>query len=112
MASAAKSTPRNDGGLPMALGTRVILRNAEHGGLDRRAAASPSDAAATAPANLGPLPEWDLADLYPGPDSPELARDLAALAADAALFRDRHRGKLADLSGTELAAAIREYERQ
>ena len=26
---------------------------------------------------LGPLPEWDLADLYPGRDSPELRRDLA-----------------------------------
>ena len=33
-------------------------------------------------AALGKLPEWDLADLYPGRDSPELARDLAALAAE------------------------------
>src|SRR6516162_1097530 len=31
----------------------------------------------------GALPEWDLSDLYPGPDSEALARDLAQLAADA-----------------------------
>ena len=37
------------------------------------------------PKALGPLPEWDLADLYPGRDSPELRRDLAALASDAAV---------------------------
>ena len=26
--------------------------------------------------DLGTLPEWQLTDLYPGPDSPELARDI------------------------------------
>ena len=39
---------------------------------------------------LGPLPEWDLDDLYPGRDSPELARDLADLASRAKSFRERH----------------------
>src|SRR5712691_6537102 len=62
-------------------------------------------------AALGPLPEWDLADLYPGRDSPELARDLAALGEDAAAFRDRVQGRLAELSGAELGAAVAEYER-
>src|SRR3546814_2561702 len=33
-------------------------------------------------ADLGPLPRWDLADLYPGPDSPELARDLERCEAE------------------------------
>jgi oligoendopeptidase F len=57
------------------------------------------------------LPEWDLSDLYPGRDSPELARDLAQLAADAASFRARYEGRLAALSGAELAEAVAAYER-
>ena len=32
--------------------------------------------ASAAVAELGPLPEWNLADLYTGPDAPEIARDL------------------------------------
>src|SRR5712692_2753253 len=65
----------------------------------------------SAAVSLGPLPEWDLADLYPGRDSPELARDLAALAEDAAAFRARYQGRLGELSGTELGAAVAQYER-
>src|SRR3954464_3504557 len=61
--------------------------------------------------DLGPLPEWDLSDLYPGRDSPELARDLAQLAADAASFRARYEGRLAQLSGAELGEAVAAYER-
>src|SRR6266567_8020931 len=60
---------------------------------------------------LGPLPEWDLADLYPGRDSPELTGDLAGLAAEAAAFRARYQGRLAKLSGAELGTAVAEYER-
>jgi len=60
---------------------------------------------------LGDLPEWDLADLYPGRDSPELQRDLAALSTDAAAFRARYEGRLAALSGGELGAAVAQYER-
>jgi len=51
---------------------------------------------------LGALPEWDLSDLYPGPDSEPLARDLSALAAEAEAFRERYEGRLAALSGAEL----------
>ena len=61
--------------------------------------------------DLGPLPEWDLSDLYPGSDSPELARDLTRLAADAASFRARYEGRLAALSGDELGEAVGTYER-
>ncbi|HUI18618.1 MAG TPA: M3 family oligoendopeptidase [Alphaproteobacteria bacterium] len=57
------------------------------------------------------LPVWDLGDLYPGPDSPELARDLAASAAAAADFAERYQGRLAELEGAELAEAIARYER-
>ena len=60
---------------------------------------------------LGSLPEWDLSDLYPGPQSAELARDLAESAGAAADFAQHYQGKLAGLAGAELAAAIAEYER-
>ncbi|MGH6979754.1 MAG: M3 family oligoendopeptidase, partial [Stellaceae bacterium] len=49
--------------------------------------------------------------LYPGPASPELARDLAVLATDATAFRARYEGRLADLLGSELGAAVAQYER-
>ena len=70
-----------------------------------------------APANtaetkdLGPLPEWDLGDLYAGPESPELKSDLDRSATAAEGFRDHYRGKLSALSGDELAAAIAAYEK-
>jgi oligoendopeptidase F len=60
--------------------------------------------------NLGELPEWDLRDLYPGPDSPELEGDLSRAAERARDFRARHEGKLAGLAGAELAAAVGDYE--
>ena len=72
------------------------------------------DKAATAAAPgsaLGPLPEWDLSDLYPGRDSAELKRDLARTEADAGAFRERYEGKLQSLSGAALGAAIATYER-
>jgi len=58
-----------------------------------------------------PLPEWDLNDLYSGPDSPELKSDLDRSAAAARGFQDEYRGKLARLSGDELAAAVARYEK-
>ena len=73
-----------------------------------------SDSAAAVretPRGPGGLPVWDLGDLYPGPDSPELARDLAASAAAAAAFAERYQGRLAELDGAELAQAIALYER-
>ena len=61
-------------------------------------------------AALGTLPEWNLSDLYPGADSPALTGDLARLADDAAAFHERYEGKLADLSGAALGAAVEAYE--
>ncbi len=58
----------------------------------------------------GHLPEWDLGDLYPGRNSPELAADLAALEAAAAKFQTQYRGHLAGLSGAALGTAVAEYE--
>ncbi len=60
---------------------------------------------------LGVLPEWDLSDLYPGPASAPLAGDLVQVASDAEAFRLRCQGRLADLSGAELGAAVETYER-
>jgi oligoendopeptidase F len=64
----------------------------------------------TASAALGVLPEWNLADLYAGPDAPEFKADMDRGEADARAFAARYRGKLATLSGAELAQALKEYE--
>ena len=63
-----------------------------------------------AQSELGVLPEWDLSDLYPGPDSEALTKDLEKLAADAKAFKQRYAGKIAGLDGTELGRAIQAYE--
>ncbi len=59
---------------------------------------------------LGTLPEWDLADLYPGMDAPELTRDLASAEARSRAFEAAYDGKVAGLDGTSLGAALAEYE--
>ena len=67
-------------------------------------------AAATGPADPAALPEWDLRDLYPGRDSPELHADLEKAAAEAKAFRLRFQGKLAALDGAALGGAVASYE--
>ena len=75
-----------------------------------------SDTAAVPAGNpFGDLPEWNLDDLYPGLDSPELKRDLARIDADCAAFEEVHRGKLAGVvaapdAGTQLATVLHDYE--
>jgi len=56
------------------------------------------------------LPTWDLTDLYPGTDSPQLEAALAGATASAELFAARYAGRLESLSGRTLAAAISDYE--
>jgi len=60
---------------------------------------------------FGTLPEWNLADLYPSMDAPELKRDLARADADSAAFEADYKGKLAALiaDGT-LVEAVRRFE--
>jgi oligoendopeptidase F len=65
---------------------------------------------------LGPLPDWDLTDLYPGMDAPALKDDVAKGAELSKAFEERYKGKLLDIAageraGAELAAAIAAYER-
>lgn len=77
--------------------------------LEVRSAAEGGSAAS----ELGTLPEWNLADLYPAHDSPQVAADLAQAARDASAFEERYKGKLDEMarrSGAELAGAIREME--
>lgn len=62
--------------------------------------------------DLGPLPTWNLADLYAGPDAPELKADIAAAQAEADNFAARYKGGIAALDGDALATAIADYERQ
>lgn len=63
------------------------------------------------PENLeSPLPTWNLGDLYPGPDAPELEADLARLETEAQAFRQRWQGTLASRDGAALGQAIAEYE--
>ncbi len=60
--------------------------------------------------DLGNLPEWDLSDLYPGTDSPELKRDMAWLEKECADFAADYEGKLADLDAPGLLSAVQRYE--
>ena len=55
--------------------------------------------------------EWDLSDLYDGPDDPRLERDLDDATAAATRFRERYRGRIATLAARELDEAVRELER-
>ena len=66
-------------------------------------------AASAGQRTLGALPEWNLADLYPGMDSPGI-RGATSTAAEAECkaFEDAYKGKLAELaSGTERGAGAR-----
>ena len=57
----------------------------------------PKDAA-RAKQELGTLPEWNLADLYPGPDSPALKADLETSERAATAMQESYAGKLAALA--------------
>ena len=59
---------------------------------------------------IGNLPNWDLSDLYSGPDCPALDDDLARAERDATGFARAYRGRLGDLDGDGLGAAIAAYE--
>jgi len=66
-------------------------------------------------ASLGRLPEWNLADLYPSRDAPEVKRDLDRADAYSKAFEETFKGKLADMAaapdaGAQLAEPVRRYE--
>lgn len=55
-------------------------------------------------------PQWELGDLYSGPDDPRLEQDLTAPVAAAEAWAARYRGRVAELDGAGLAAAVVEQE--
>jgi oligoendopeptidase F len=64
---------------------------------------------------LGSLPEWNLTDLYPGLDSPELKWDLENADQRCAAFEADFKGRLTAMAagpdaGKALAAAVKRYE--
>jgi len=72
---------------------------------------SRSAAPATAAAELGALPNWNLADLYDGIDAPAITADLARVDSEATAFAERYEAKVAGLGGPALGAAVAAYER-
>ncbi|WP_428687175.1 M3 family oligoendopeptidase [Roseibium sp.] len=67
----------------------------------------------TASAELGHLPEWDLTDLYPAVDAPQVTADLKESLERARTFETSYRGRLAELARDNVPAlvtAIRAYE--
>jgi len=74
-----------------------------------------AETAATAEATAV-LPDWNLADLYPAMDSPQLKADLAKAENESVSFEQRFKGKLESLAtgaeaGKELAAAVVAFEK-
>jgi oligoendopeptidase F len=63
-----------------------------------------------APSNSQTLPEWNLADLYPAPDSASFTADLKKAGAACKAFAAAWQGKLAGLAPKELARSIANYE--
>ncbi|MGH6896744.1 MAG: M3 family oligoendopeptidase [Geminicoccaceae bacterium] len=57
-----------------------------------------------------PLPQWDLSDLYAAPDAPEVQADLAGADQAATALEGDFKGRLAELSGDDLAELIARYE--
>jgi oligoendopeptidase F len=75
---------------------------------------SAADAAARLDPALGPLPEWNLGDLYPSMESDAFARDLRealhACQAFTADYKGRLEGLARDTSDDGLIEAVRRYE--
>ncbi|GAA4223411.1 oligoendopeptidase F [Sagittula marina] len=80
--------------MPLSLPRPLFDANATSGGKD-----------------LGPLPEWDLTDLYPAPDAPELKRDLDWLENACRTFAEDYEGKLDTLDASGFLDVIQRHEK-
>src|SRR5690606_6916995 len=81
----------------------------------KKSAARASGKGADAVADLGPLPEWNLADLYRSIDAPEFKRDLDRAETECIAFEKAYKGRLEELAagpqaGRSLAEPVRRYE--
>ncbi|OWU84278.1 oligoendopeptidase F [Oceanicola sp. 22II-s10i] len=61
--------------------------------------------------DLGDLPEWDLTDLYPAPDAPEVKRDLDWLEQACRSFAEDYEGKLDTLDADAFLDCVKRNER-
>ena len=68
------------------------------------------DANASGGNAFGNLPEWDLSDLYPATDAPELKRDMDWVEQACTDFARDYEGKLASLDADALLEAVKRYE--
>jgi len=68
------------------------------------------DAHASAGGDFGALPEWNLTDLYPSPESAEWTRDMAWLVAECTAFATAYQGKLEGLDAAALLTCVQRYE--
>ena len=59
---------------------------------------------------FGDLPVWNLDDLYPSQDGPEISTDLDRLAEECAKFARDFEGKLGKLNAGAMLACIQRYE--
>jgi oligoendopeptidase F len=80
--------------------------------IEHRTHAATSEAGAKTPASL---PEWNLADLYPGADSPVFTADLSRALSESQTFAADYRGRLATLAAgadasAKLGDALKRYE--
>ncbi len=60
---------------------------------------------------LGLLPDWDLSDLYKGPDDPQIEKDMQWLDSECAAFAADYEGKLATLAPAGMLAAVQRDEK-
>ena len=72
--------------------------------------------AAATTESTGDLPEWNLEDLYPAMDSPQLKGDIDKAENESISFESRFKGKLSDLAkgpegGSQLAIAVSAFEK-
>jgi len=70
-------------------------------------------AQSAASSDVGNLPEWDLTDLYPSMDSPDVAQDLKESLDRATTFEASYKGRLSEMAENNVSAlvtAIRAYE--
>ncbi|MEC9346610.1 MAG: M3 family oligoendopeptidase [Pseudomonadota bacterium] len=56
------------------------------------------------------MPDWDLRDLYTGPDDPAIERDFRWCEAEATRLREAWNGKVGTAGGDALAGGIADYE--
>jgi oligoendopeptidase F len=77
---------------------------------DLRSARVPSAGQRTA--ELGPMPEWNLEDLYRSPDAPEIERDLTSARNQVSRLKGDCQGRIVEIAedGSHLAEAVVAYE--